>query len=166
MARSKKDSSSIDKLREHLLELLGPGGAHVSFEKAIAGLPEKLRGAKPRGVPHSPWRLLEHLRIAQEDILKFTQDARHKSPPWPEGYWPDGDAPPDAKAWDRALRAYRADRKAMIEIVKDPATDLLAPLPHGTGQTVAREAMLLTDHTAYHVGQLIIVRRALGAWKD
>jgi hypothetical protein len=165
-ANRKASKASADRLREHLLELLGPGGAHVSFDKAVADLPAKLRGARPPNIPHSPWRLLEHMRIAQEDILRFTQDARHESPPWPEGYWPDGDAPPNAKAWDRTLKAYRADRKAMIGIVKDPATDLLAPLPHGTDQTVAREAMLLADHTAYHVGQLIIVRRALGAWEE
>jgi hypothetical protein len=159
-------SDPLARLREHLLELLGPGGAHVSFEKAVADLPAKLRGAKPANVPHSPWRLVEHMRIAQEDVLKFTQDARHKSPKWPDGYWPDGDAPPDAKAWDRTIRAYNSDHKAMIKIVKDPKNDLLGPLPHGDGQTIAREAMLLADHTAYHVGQLIIVRRALGAWKD
>jgi hypothetical protein len=154
------------KLREHLVELLGPGGAHVSFDKAIAGLPAKLRGKKPSNIPHSPWRLVEHMRIAQEDILEFTRDARHESPEWPEEYWPDGDAPPSAKAWDEAIRKYRADRKAMIAIVRSSKTDLLAPLPHGQGQTVAREAMLLSDHTAYHLGQFIIVRRALGAWKD
>jgi hypothetical protein len=154
------------KLREHLLELLGPGGAHVSFDKAVADLPLKLRGAKVVNVPHSPWRLVEHMRIAQEDILEFTRDARHESPKWPEGYWPDGDAPPDAKAWDRSVRQFKADRKAMIDLVKNRKTDLLAPLPHGQGQTVAREAMLLADHTAYHVGQLIIVRRALGAWDE
>src|SRR5689334_22320697 len=122
-------TDSQKKLREHLLELLGPGGAHVSFEKAVADLPAKLRGAKPANVPHTPWRLVEHTRIAQEDILKFTQDARHKSPKWPEEYWPKGDAPPDAKAWDRTLRAYKSDRKAMIAIVKDRKNDLLAPLP-------------------------------------
>ena len=156
----------LEKLRQHLVDLLGPGGAHVEFDKAVADLPVKLRGAKPPNVPHSPWRLVEHMRIAQEDILEFTRDAQHKSPEWPEGYWPDGDAPPNEKAWNRAIRAFKADRKAMIDIVKNPKTHLLAPLLRGQGQTVAREAMLLADHTAYHVGQLIVVRRALGAWND
>ena len=153
-------------LREHLLYLLKGGGAHLDFDKAIAGLPAELRGAKPEGVPHTPWRLLEHMRIAQRDILEFSRDARHASPPWPEGYWPSGDAPPDEQAWDRSVAAFRADLKAMQDLVADPATDLLAPLPHGQGQTALREALLVADHNAYHLGQLVIVRRLLGAWKD
>lgn len=159
----KKPASGDDVVRQHLLELLRGGSAHVDFEKAIGGLPAKLRGAKPAGQPHTAWRLLEHLRIAQRDILDFTRDARHPSPPWPEGYWPEGDAPPDAKAWDRSARQFRADLKAMQKLVADPATDLLAPIPHGQGQTVAREAMLLADHNAYHIGQLAFLRRLLGS---
>jgi hypothetical protein len=154
------------KLREHLLYLLGGGGAHLSFDKAVAGLPAALRGAKPPGVPHTPWRLLEHLRIAQWDILEFTRDPRHVSPPWPEGYWPAGGTPPDAGAWDRSVAAFRADLRAMQDLVADPAMDLFAPLPHGDGQTALREALLVADHNAYHLGQLVVVRRLLGAWEE
>lgn len=159
------DPQPMDRLREHLLELLGPGGAHATFEKAVAGLPAGLRGARVPNVPHTAWRLVEHVRIAQEDIVAFTKDARHESPDWPEGYWPQGDAPPTKAAWDNSIRAFARDRSEMIGIVKK-AQDLLAPLPHGDGQTIAREAMLLADHTAYHAGQLILLRRALGAWDD
>ena len=154
------------RLAEHLIYLLKGGGAHLSFDKAIAGLPAELRGAKPPGVPHTPWRLLEHLRIAQWDILEFTRDPHHVSPPWPEGYWPAGDAPPDARAWDRSVAAFRADLRAMQDLVADPATDLFTPLPHGEGQTALREALLVADHNAYHLGQLVVVRRLLGAWEE
>jgi hypothetical protein len=151
-------------LRDHLLYLLRGGGAHLDFEKAIADLPARLRGAKPPGQPHTPWRLLEHLRIAQWDILEFSRSPRHVSPPFPDGYWPAGDAPPDDAAWDRSLAAFRADLKAMQDLVADPATDLFAPIPHGEGQTVLREALLVADHNAYHLGQLVLLRRLLGAW--
>jgi hypothetical protein len=153
-------------LREHVLYLLRAGGAHLDFDAAIADLPLNLRGAKPPGVPHSPWRLLEHLRIAQWDILEFSRNPRHKSPKFPEGYWPKGDAPPDAGAWDRSIAGFRADLQAMCDLVADPATDLFAPIPHGDGQTVLREALLIADHNAYHLGQSVIVRRALGAWPN
>src|SRR5437870_5365390 len=128
--------------------------------------PARLRGAKPPGVPHTPWRLLEHLRIAQWDILEFTRDPHHVSPPWPEGYWPASDAPPDDGAWDRSVAAFRADLRAMQDLVADPATDLFTPLPHGEGQTALREALLVADHNAYHLGQLVVVRRLLGAWEE
>jgi hypothetical protein len=153
-------------LREHLLYLLKGGGAHLNFDKAIAGLPAELRGAKPPGVPHTPWRLLEHLRIAQWDILEFTRNPNHVSPLWPGGYWPAGDAPPDDGAWDRSVAAFRADLRAIQDLVADPATDLFRPLPHGAGQTPLREALLVADHNAYHLGQLVVVRRLLGAWDE
>ena len=152
-------------LREHLLYLLRGGGAHLDFEKAVADLPPELRGVRPAGLPHSPWRLLEHMRIAQWDILEFSRDPRHVSPPFPDGYWPQGDAPPDSAAWDHSVAAFRVDLRAMEALVADPATDLFTPLPHGQGQTLLREAMLLADHNAYHLGQLVVVRRLLGAWK-
>jgi uncharacterized damage-inducible protein DinB len=154
------------RLREHLLYLLKGGGAHLNFDKAIADLPVELRGAKPPGVPHTPWRLLEHLRIAQGDILEFTRNPRHVSPPWPEGYWPAGDGPPDTGAWERSVAAFRADLRAMQDLVADPATDMFTPLPHGEGQTALREALLVADHNAYHLGQLVVVRRLLGAWEE
>jgi uncharacterized damage-inducible protein DinB len=158
---------STDKaLREHLLYLLRGGGAHLNFDAAVADLPPELRGARPPGVPHTPWRLLEHLRIAQWDILEFSRNPKHVSPKFPEGYWPDGDAPPDAAAWDRSVAAFRADLQAMQDLVADPSTDLFARIPHGEGQTLLREALLVADHNAYHLGQLVVVRRALGAWPD
>ena len=153
-------------LREHLLYLLRGGGAHLDFEKAVANLPADLRGAKPPGQPHTPWRLLEHLRICQWDILEFSRNSRHKSPEFDAGYWPKGEAPPDDGAWDRSVAGFRADLKAMQDLVADPATDLFARIPHGEGQTVLREALLVADHNAYHLGQLVLVRRLLGAWSD
>jgi hypothetical protein len=159
-------AEQTESLRKHVLYLLGGKGAHLDFDQAIAGLPEKLRGARPAGVLHTPWRLLEHLRIAQWDILEFCRNAAHVSPVFPSGYWPAGDAPPDAGAWDRSADAFRADLQAMRDLVSDPATDLFAPIPHGEGQTILREALLVADHNAYHLGQLVVVRRALGAWSD
>ncbi len=153
-------------LREHVIYLLKGGGAHLSFEKAVADLPEHLRGAKVENVPHTPWRLLEHLRICQWDILAFSRNPHHVSPSFPEGYWPPGDAPPDADSWDESVQAFQSDLQAMIDLVADPHTDLFARIPHGDGQTVLREALLVADHNAYHLGQLVILRRGLGAWKD
>jgi len=153
-------------LREHVVNLLKGGSAHLDFDAAIKDLPRELRGAKPPDVPHSPWRLLEHMRIAQWDILAFSRNPKHVSPKFPDGYWPKGDAPPDEKAWDRSVAAFRADLKAMQDLVADPATDVFARIPHGDGQTVLREALLVADHNAYHLGQLLVVRRALGAWQE
>jgi hypothetical protein len=153
-------------LRDHVLYLLRDGGAHLNFDKAVAGLPAKLRGAKPAGIPHSPWRLVEHMRLAQWDILEFSRNPRHVSPKFPEGYWPEGDAPPNSKAWDASIKAFKKDLKAMEDLVDDPKTDLFAPIPHGEGQTILREALLVADHNAYHLGQLVAVRRMLGAWPE
>ena len=130
-----------------------------------AGLPAKLRGARVPKLPFTMWRLLEHLRIAQWDILEFSRDAKHKSPAWPEGYWPDGDAPKSAAAWNKSVTTFRNDLKAMEKLVANPKTDLFAPLAHGDGQTILREAMLMADHNAYHIGEMIVLRRLLGAWK-
>jgi hypothetical protein len=154
------------ELRKHLLELLRGGGAHLDFDKAVAGLPPELRGKRPAGIPHTPWRLLEHMRIAQWDILEFCRNPQHVSPEWPAGYWPAGDAPASGPAWEKSVAQFRADLDAMQRLVADPGVDLLARLPHGTGQTVLREALLVADHNAYHLGQLVTVRRALGAWQD
>src|SRR5262245_50164227 len=162
--RTDMPTDQVAALREHVLYLLRGGGAHLDFEKTVAGLPAELRGAKVPGLPHTPWRLLEHMRIAQWDILEFSRNPRHVSPAFPEGYWPTGDAPPDETAWDRSVEAFRSDLKAMQDLVADPATDLFAPIPQGDGQTILREALLIADHNAYHLGQLIVVRRALGAW--
>jgi hypothetical protein len=153
-------------LREHLADLLSNGHAHLNFDKAVADLPITLRGAKHPDVVHTPWRLVEHMRIAQWDILRFCVDPGHVSPDFPAGYWPQGDGPDDAKGWDHSVAGFRADLKAMIHLVTDPATDLFTPLPHGQGQTVLREALLVADHNAYHLGQLVTVRRLLGAWTE
>jgi len=153
-------------LREHVLYLLRGGGAHLSFKDAVADLPARMRGRKPAGVPYTPWRLLEHMRIAQRDILEFTTNPRHVSPEFPGGYWPAGDGPPNAAAWDRSVKAFRKDLAAMAKLVKNPSTDLFAPVPHGQGQTVLREALLVADHNAYHLGQLVVLRRLLGAWPE
>jgi hypothetical protein len=153
-------------LREHLLYLLQGGGAHVSFDKAVADIPPNLRGRTVPPAPHTPWRLLEHMRIAQWDILEFSRNPKHVSPPWPDGYWPSGDAPLDDGAWDRAVESFRSDVAGMCALVADPATDLFASIAHGDGQTILREALLVADHNAYHLGQLVVVRRLLGCWPE
>jgi hypothetical protein len=158
----KVSMDTMNALREHLLYLLREGGAHINFQNAFGDLPEQLRGAKPACVPHSPWRLLEHMRIAQWDILEFSSNPKHVSPAFPDGYWPAGDAPSDPRDWDRSMAAFRADLEAMCSLVANPETDLFVPIPHGDGQTVLREALLVADHNAYHLGQMIVVRRALG----
>lgn len=152
-------------LRQQLLSLLQGGNAHATFDDAVKNLPPELRGKTPRGAEHSPWQLLEHLRIAQWDILEFSRNPQHRSPDWPSGYWPAKPAPPDEKAWDKSVRAFRHDLKAMCDMVEDESTDLYARIAHGDGQTVLREALLAADHNAYHIGQLVLVRRLLGAWK-
>jgi hypothetical protein len=151
-------------LRQHLLELLKGGSAHTSMEDAIRDFPAELRGERPKGAPYSPWELLEHMRIAQWDILEFSRDSGHKSPKWPEGYWPESPQPPDEKAWDRSVDAFFQNLQSMCAFVADDATDLYARIPHGDGQTVLREALLVADHNAYHLGQLVLLRRMLGAW--
>src|SRR5262245_23367082 len=153
-------------LREHLDYLLGGGGAHLPFDKAVEDLSPPLRGVRAPGTPHTAWRLVEHLRIAQLDILEFSRNPKHVSPEWPAGYWPPTDAPPDDSAWDRSLAAFRTDLAAMRALVAEPKTDLFARIPHGDGQTVLREALLVADHNAYHLGQLVLLRRVLGAWDE
>jgi len=153
-------------LRQNLQYLLGGGGAHAKFDDAVKNLPPKLRGTKPAKFPHSAWMLLEHMRIAQWDILEFSRNAKHKSPEWPSGYWPKTEAPPTAAAWNKSMAQFRRDLKAMQNLVANPKTDLFAKIPWGDGQTILREALLVADHNAYHLGQLVDVRRLLGAWGD
>jgi hypothetical protein len=166
LARKRKAADPHRTLREHVVALLERGDAHVRFEEAVADWPTALRGARPAGQPFTPWRLLEHIRISQWDIVAFTNNPTHVSPEWPRGYWPPDDAPPDARAWETSVAQVIRDRRAMKQLVTDPGRDLFARLPHGTGQTVLREALVLADHTAYHVGQLVLLRRLLGAWTD
>lgn len=154
-------------LRKHVLTILGGGGAHVGFDQAVADFPARLLGAKPPGAPHTVWQLVEHMRLAQWDILEFSRDPRHVSPEFPAGYWPATDAPPDSTAWQKSIAAFRADLKAMERLVEDPKTDLLARVEHPDAKakhTVLREALLVADHNAYHVGQLVALRRRLGNW--
>jgi hypothetical protein len=152
-------------LRDHLVYLLSGGGAHIGFDEATRGIPADARGKAPRGLPYSPWQVIEHLRLAQSDILEFSRDRGHVSPDWPAGYWPPRAAPPSEAAWRKSLAAFRQDLKAMEELVRDPATDLYSRIPWGDGQTILRESLLVADHNAYHLGELIVVRRLLGAWR-
>jgi hypothetical protein len=155
-------------LRKHVLNLLRGGGAHISFDQAIADFPARLRGAKPPGAPHTAWQLLEHMRLAQWDILEFSREPTHVSPEFPAGYWPSTEAPPDEAAWKKSVATFHADLKAMQKLVEDPATDLLARIQHPEAKpehTVLREALLVADHNAYHLGQLVLLRRLLGAWE-
>lgn len=154
-----------DPLREHLLDLLDWEAAHLKIGDVIKGWPAKLRGVKAPGLPHTAWQLLEHMRIAQWDILEFSRNPRHVSPEFPAGYWPAKDAPPDRAAWDKSLKAFRADLAALKKLVSNRSTDLFARIPHGQGQTLFREVLLVADHNAYHLGQLVDLRRALGAWR-
>lgn len=157
-------SGSDAALREHLKELLTGAHAHAGFGRIIEDLPPEARGARADGFPHTPWQLLEHLRLAQRDILDFSRDPDYVERKWPDDYWPPTAAPPDEAAWEGSVAAFRADLETFVALMRDPATDLFAPIPWGTGQTVLREALLIADHNAYHLGQLVDVRRALGCW--
>lgn len=153
-----------DPLREHLARVLAWEDAHVDFSAAVAKLPASLRGVRPADLPYSPWRLVEHLRITQHDILDFCRNPAYRQPAWPDDYWPPSDAPPSADAWTESVRAFERDRTALQALARDPDLDLLATIPHGEGQTYLRELLLAADHAAYHVGELIVVRRLLGSW--
>src|SRR5215470_5870309 len=164
-SKKKRAAGSNDQaLREHLVFLLKGGGAHVHFIDAVEGFPEAKRGAFISGLPHTGWQLLEHSRIAQWDILEFSRNAKHVSPGFPEGYWPKTPGPPDATAWGKSLEAFQRDLEEMVSLVKNPRIDLYAKIAHGDGQTILREALVLADHNAYHLGQLVDLRRALGEW--
>jgi hypothetical protein len=151
-------------LRELVSRLLAWEDAHVGFDAAVAGIPAADRGTQPAGLPYSAWQLLEHLRITQKDILDFCVSPAYKEREWPREYWPESAEPPSAAAWDESVRQYRDDRRALQQLAVDPSVDLDARVPNGNGQTFIRELLLVADHTAYHVGQLILVRRLLGSW--
>lgn len=150
-------------LREHLLYLLRGGGAHVKFDDALKDFPAALFNARAAGVPYTPWQLLEHMRIAQWDILEFSRSAAHVSPAWPEGYWPDGSFEAGADDWRRSVERFCEDLRRVEAQVEDESNDLYAAIPHGEGQTLLREALLVADHNAYHLGALVTLRRALEA---
>ena len=165
MAPRKKNGEDDKALREHLLQLLHADNAHVDFETGVKAFPTNLQGKRPPGAAHSPWEVLEHMRIAQWDILEFTRNPEHKSPVFPKGYWPASAAPPDKSAWSVSVRRFRADLRSLGELVADPSNDLQARLPYGDGQTILREVLLAADHNAYHLGELMLLRRMLGAWR-
>jgi len=157
---------SHDKtLREQLVKTIDWNEAHADFHAVVNDFPAELRGRKPDGFPYSAWQLLEHIRLALWDILEFSRDARHKSPKWPEGYWPNTAEPPSKDSWDKSVKAVTEHLDAMRKLITDPARDLFGPLPHGTGQTLLRQALLVGDHNAYHLGQLVLLRKVLGTWK-
>ena len=152
--------------RRFLRQALAWGDAHVTLDRAVRGIPPRLRGVVPPGMPHSAWQLVEHIRLAQADILDFCLNPRYRWKKFPAAYWPTSVAPKDAAAWKTAVAAVRRDRRALQRLASDRTIDLGAKVPAGEGQTVFREIVLAIDHTAYHVGQLVLVRRALGNWSD
>ena len=156
--------SGNSQLRRQLAQLLSWSDAHISFDDAVAGLPAAARGKVPKGLPWSAWQLVEHLRLAQADILEFCVSRRYTEKRWPDDYWPKRPAPPSQRAWQSSIASFRKDRRALERLAADPRRDLLAPVPAGTGQTLLREIILAADHTAYHVGQIVAVRRLLGHW--
>jgi hypothetical protein len=153
-------------LRQQLVALLKGGNAHVGLADALADIPSRKRGAYAKGLPHTAWQLLEHLRIAQWDILEFSGNATHISPDFPEGYWPKTPSPPSDSAWLKSVKSLRNDLATLIRMVANPKNNLHAPFPWGSGQTLLREALLVADHNAYHVAQLVDLRRALGIWPE
>ena len=163
------DKTLGNAVRKQLAQLLEGGQAHATFEAAVKGLPAKLRGVVPNGLPYSAWQIVEHIRIAQRDILDFSRnsDGSYRPLQWPEDYWPKNPAPPGESAWNEALQALREDREAFEALLDaTPDAELTQPFAWGKGQTLLREALLIADHDAYHTGELIVLRRLLGAWKS
>lgn len=147
-----------------LKKLLNGGGAHVGFKDAVANLPFNLLGEKPYNLPYSIWQLVEHIRIAQWDMLEFSKDGSHRSPKWPDEYWPKELVPKDEHAWNNTLKQIDADLKEFIALLD--SSDLYEPIAHGDGQSILREALQIADHNAYHIAEIVVIRRLLGAWKS
>jgi uncharacterized damage-inducible protein DinB len=154
----------MDPIRDHLVRVLDWREAHVEFDAAVDGIGPDYRGRVPPGLQHSSWQLVEHIRIAQRDILDFCVESSYKEKKWPDDYWPSYAVPPSEAAWDESVASCIRDRDALKQLVRDPKIDVTARIPHGTGQTYLREVLLVMDHTSYHVGQIILVRRLLGIW--
>ena len=152
-------------LRAYLAKALDWQEAHAGFEKVVEGLPPELRGTRPKGLPYSAWQLVEHMRLTQRDILEYCRNPNYVEPKWPDDYWPATDAPPSSAAWDESVARFRRDRQALKQLANDPGIDPFAKIPHGSGQTYLRELLLVVDHNAYHLGELVAVRRLLGAWE-
>lgn len=153
-------------LRKQLIALLRGGQAHVTFDDAVKDFPAKLRGSIPSDLPYSAWQLLEHLRITQRDILNFSAPPTGGYHPisWPDGYWPESQEPPSANAWEQSIAAVRTDLEHFEALIQNPKSDLYKPFRWGDGQNLLREALLIADHTAYHLGELVVLRRLLGVW--
>ena len=164
--KTKPVPSPDQSLRNELVFLLEGGNAHAKFDDAVANFPPTLRGQRPADLPYSAWGLLEHMRIAQADMLEFSRDPNYESRNWPGDYWPKTDAPPSDAAWEKSIKDFRSDLQEMVKLISDPKSDLYTPFPWGDGQNLLREALQVADHNAYHLGQLLAVRRLLGAWKD
>jgi hypothetical protein len=152
-------------MRKELAAALDWGKAHADFDRAVERFPPKLRGRKVRGLPYSAWQIVEHIRLGQHDLLDFATNPRYAPMKWPDDYWPKNPAPPTARAWNASIAAFKKDRRAMKRLTTNKRITLTAKIPHGDGQTYLREILLALDHTAYHVGELIVLRRLLGAWK-
>lgn len=150
-----------DPVRDEVLYLLRGGNAHLSFDEVIARFPARLRGVKPKRAPHTAWQLLEHMRICQWDILEFSRDPNHVSPEPPAGYWPPTEKPPSTSSWKDSIASFKNDLAVMVKLVSNPKTDLYVKIPHGTGQNILREALVIADHNAYHLGQLMLLSRLL-----
>jgi hypothetical protein len=153
-------------LRIQLLEYLEGDHAHKTLDEAVKDFPAKMINSKPENVPYTFWQLLEHIRVSQHDILLFIHDTDYKYMDWPKDYWPGTGRKADKVAWDKTILDYRQDLKSLKKIIKNPKADLLAHIPHGEGQTIFHEAVLVIDHTAYHVGEFILMRRIMGIWKE
>lgn len=153
-------------IREQLLVLLRGGNSHMGFDRAVADFPMDAINDEPPNLPYTPWHILEHLRIAQWDILEFIRNSGHVSPDWPAGYWPPRDAQADAAQWQKTIADFRADLQALVELVGNPDTDLMAPIPHAPGYTIFREILVVADHNAYHIGEFAVLRQLMGTWPD
>lgn len=155
-------NDNVSKFRDRLVSAVNGSESHIDFDSAVDNFPPELRSAKPHGAPHSAWELLEHMRIAQRDILDFSRDpAEYKEKKWPEDYWPKDSAPPSEDAWKNSVEAFKADRQDLNQLIQDPQSDLLKTFPHGNGQTLLREALLVANHNSYHLGQLTFLKKML-----
>ena len=160
-----QDSEQGSMLREQLIKLLSWQDAHVNFDDAVQGVPPEMQGVRSERLPYSLWELLEHMRVTQHDILDFCRDPAYEAPKWPDDYWPKNTMPPSPASWQESVAAFRADRDTLARFIADPLLDLYAKIPHGEGQTYLREVVLVADHSAYHLGEIVALRRLLGVWR-
>ncbi|MGZ4049821.1 MAG: DinB family protein [Bacteroidia bacterium] len=165
MKTQKTVSPQFSTLIENIVDLIEKGNAHVSLDNALKNIPFSLLGEKPGNLPYSIWQIVEHIRIAQWDIIEFSRNAKHISPKWPDGYWPKKAAPKSKEEWNKCIEQIHADRKSFIELIKHAGDNLYEPFEYGSGQSLLKEALVLADHNSYHTGEIIIIRRLLNAWK-